>query len=85
MACSSSMSEQWTLRPSSVPDSDESGLNTPSLASQSISPTKHRHRRESTGDFRTMRFDSSQMILAWSRFVAALTTSGPFSPSAMSI
>ena len=39
----------------------------------------------STGDVRTMRFDSSQMILAWSRFVAALTTSGPFSPSAMSI
>src|SRR5690606_41796397 len=85
IAWSSSIREQWTLRPSSVLESLDKGLNTPSLNSLVISWTNVLIRLLNTGDFLTMRLDSSQMIFAWSFLVAADTTSGPASPSATSM
>ena len=85
MACNSSITEQCTFNPSSVFESLDSGLNTPSLKSETISATKQRIRLDNTGDFFTIRLASDQTIFAWSFFVAALTHSGPGSPSAICI
>ena len=69
----SSISAPWTFRPSCVSLSAPSGFMTqPSYFSRpTISATRHLRRRDSAGDLRTMRRASSQMILAWSFFVAA--------------
>src|SRR5690606_20801954 len=72
IAWSSSIREQWTLRPSSVLESLDKGLNTPSLNSLVISWTNVLIRLLNTGDFLTMRLDSSQMIFAWSFLVSCV-------------
>ena len=66
----SSIMAPWMFRPSSVSLSEASGLKTPSLKSLSSSATRLRIRRQSAGDFLTIRFASCQMIFAWSRLVA---------------
>src|SRR5690625_378166 len=70
------------LRPSRVSESLDNGLNEPSLNSDSISATNVFILFLRDGDFLTIRLDSSQIIFAWSFFVAADTISGPSSPSA---
>src|SRR5690606_16219604 len=82
MACNSSINAQCTFNPSSVLLSLDSGLKEPSLNSLTSSATRVLIRFLRDGDFFTIRFDSDQIILAWSFFVAADTISGPGSPSA---
>src|SRR5690606_18998834 len=69
------MSAQWTLRPSNVLESLESGLKLPSLKSQTNSATNGRTRFSKTGDFFTIRLASDQVILAWSRLVLCVAMS----------